>query len=229
MMPNTEPPAQRRTRRALVVEDQTTFRELLSELLVGAGFSVEASASGAEAQALLEAGRSDSPLVRGAAHFDLVLLDLMLPDMHGFELLGQLAESGTRVLVLTAQARPSVIKEATERGAHAVVTKGASLRELREAIERAAHGGVYFCSETSRLLREATVQPERDEQLTSRQRQILRAVASGASSKEIAARLSLSEKTVANHRARIMERLGVHDVAGLTRYAIARGLIDPET
>ena len=68
---------------------------------------------------------------------------------------------------------------------------------------------------------------EQDEQLTERQREILRHVAGGKSSKEIAVELGLSEKTVSNHRARIMERIGVHDVAGLTRHAIALGLVDP--
>lgn len=216
MMPKSHDfPTPRRLPRALVVEDQTTFRELLAELLSAAGFAVEEAALGSEAVAQLE-----------SASFALVLLDLMLPDMHGFDLLARLTGGPTRVVVLTAQARPTVIKEATERGAHGVVTKGASLRELREAIDRVAAGGVYFCSETSRLLREASLEPERDEKLTSRQLQILRAVAAGQSSKEIGAQLGLSEKTVANHRARIMERLGVHDVASLTRYAIARGLID---
>jgi DNA-binding NarL/FixJ family response regulator len=203
-------------KQALVVEDQTTFRELLVELLDAAGFHATAAATGEQARAFLS-----------GQHYQLVLLDLVLPDEHGFQLLG-LLPSGTRVVVLTAQARPNVIREATERGVHGVVTKGAPLRELREAIDRVSNGGVYFASETSRLLREANLEPERDERLTERQREILRAVASGKSSKEIAAQLSLSEKTVANHRARIMERLGVHDVAGLTRYAVAQGLIDPK-
>ncbi len=206
-------------RRALVVEDQTTLRELLSELLSAeGGFEVTACASGAEARSWLEKLR-----------FDLALLDLVLPDMHGFELLDALAGSGARVIVLTAQARPAVVREALAQGVHALVTKGAPLRELREAIDRVSHGGVYYSAETSRLLREAAVNPERDEQLTGRQREILRAVARGMSTKEIAALLSLSEKTVANHRARIMMRLGVHDVAGLTRYAVSLGLVDPET
>jgi DNA-binding NarL/FixJ family response regulator len=209
----------RKKRRALIVEDQTTLRELLSELLADeVGYEVEASASGAEARAWLAKGR-----------FDLVLLDLVLPDMHGFELLPQLTSAGSRVLVLTAQARPAVVKDALARGVHAVVTKGAPLRELREAIARVASGGIYYSTETSRLLHEAAVNPERDEQLTERQREVLRGVASGLSTKEIASRLSISEKTVTNHRARIMERLGLHDVASLTRYAVAQGLVDPGT
>jgi DNA-binding NarL/FixJ family response regulator len=205
-------------RRALVIEDQTTLRELLQELLTdNFGFAVDVAAGGAAGLALLR-----------SQHYDLVLLDLVLPDMHGFDVLEHVSGSGPRVLVLTAQARPAAVREAMERGAHAVVTKGAPLRELREAIERVRDGGVYYSSETSQLLREAAFQPERDEQLTSRQREILRAVASGLSSKEIAVQLQISEKTVSNHRARIMERVGVHDVAGLTRYAISLGLVDPE-
>jgi DNA-binding NarL/FixJ family response regulator len=207
-----------RERHALVVEDQTTLRELLEELLSEReGYVVRTSADGKSALAELEKQR-----------FDLVLLDLVLPDMHGFELLSQIAKTSARVLVLTAQARPAVVKEALERGAHAVVTKGAPLRELREAIDRVAAGGVYYSSESSALLREAAFTPSRDEQLTERQREILRAVASGFSSKEIAARLDISEKTVSNHRTRIMERLGVHDVASLTRYAVSLGLVDPD-
>jgi DNA-binding NarL/FixJ family response regulator len=205
-------------RRALVVEDQTTLREFLSELVADDfGYLVDAVATGEEALRFLQQHT-----------YDLLLLDLVLPDMHGVDLLDRVWGKGPRVLVLTAHARPAAVREAMERGAHGVATKGAPLRELREAIERVRSGGVYFSSETSELLRKAAVQPERDEQLTPRQREILRAVAKGLSSKEIAAQLSIAEKTVSNHRARIMERVGVHDIAGLTRYAISLGLIDPE-
>jgi DNA-binding NarL/FixJ family response regulator len=207
------------TKRALIIEDQTTLRELLSELLSGAAdYQVQACATGSEARALLSLGV-----------FDLVLLDLVLPDAHGLELLSELRALPLRprVIVLTAHARPAVVRTAMERGAHAVITKGAPLRELREAIARVSQGGYYYCSETSRLLRDAVNAPDENGQLTERQLQVLRAVASGMSSKEIASALSLSEKTVANHRARIMERLGVHDVAGLTRYAMSVGLVEP--
>lgn len=204
-------------KRALIIEDQTTLRELLRELLLGMQYEVTECATAAEARAKLVGAR-----------FQLVLLDLVLPDGHGLELLEQLPRTARpRVVVLTAHARVPIVREAMTRGAHAVVTKGAPLRELRDAIERVAQGGIYYCSDTSRLLSEAVKEPARSEQLTERQRQILRAVASGMSTKEIAAAFSLSEKTVANHRARIMERLGMHDVASLTRYAVSLGLVDP--
>ncbi|HEX5655700.1 MAG TPA: response regulator transcription factor [Polyangiales bacterium] len=204
-------------KRALIIEDQTTLRELLGELL-GISYEVDAAGTGAEAIALV---------ARKA--YDIVLLDLVLPDTHGFQVLDELKRAlhKPRVIVLTAHARPAVVRDATARGAHAVITKSAPLRELREAIDRVQAGGHYYCSETSKLLQDAVSEPERDEQLTERQREILRAVASGMSTKEIAAAFSLSEKTVANHRSRIMDRLGVRDVAGLTRFAVSLGLIDP--
>jgi DNA-binding NarL/FixJ family response regulator len=153
----------------------------------------------------------------------------VLPDTHGLELLQELRSQPRppRIVVLTAHSRPAVVKEAMARGAQGVVTKGTPLRELREGIERVSAGGIFYCSETSRLLREAAVTPERDERLTARQREVVRLVASGKSTKEIASALALSEKTVTNHRARVMDRLGVRDVAGLTRYAVAAGLVDP--
>jgi DNA-binding NarL/FixJ family response regulator len=213
-------PQQPPTKRALIVEDQTTLRELLEELFASVHYRTEAAGTGGEARNLLAKSR-----------YDLVLLDLVLPDAHGLDLLSEIkaASRASRVIVLTAQSRPAIVKEATARGAHGVVTKGAPLRELREAIDRVAAGGFFYCSETSKLLQEAAVTPECDQNLTARQREVVRLVASGMSTKEIASALILSEKTVTNHRTRIMERLGVHDVAGLTRYAIAQGLVDAES
>lgn len=203
---------------ALVVDDQTTFRELLSEVLRATGrYQVTACASGAEARAAMQ-----------QQQFDLVLLDLVLPDVHGLELLEALRfNRKTRTIVLTAHARPAVVKSVVEAGAHGVVTKGAPLSELKEAIERVMARGVFYCTETSRLLHESAADPQQTEQITPRQLQILRAVAQGKTTREIADDLRLSEKTVSNHRARIMERVGVRDVASLTRYAVSRGLVDP--
>lgn len=211
-------PSKPALRNALVVEDQTTFRELLVEVLSADGqFKVTACASGAEARAELQWTR-----------FDLVLLDLVLPDVHGLELLEELRHNRTlRIVVLTAHSRPAVVKSVVEAGAHGVVTKGAPLSELRQGIKRVVEGGAYYCTETSRLLHQSTKSPEITEKLTGRQLQILRAVAQGKTTREIADDLRLAEKTVSNHRARIMERLGARDVASLTRYAVARGLVDP--
>jgi DNA-binding NarL/FixJ family response regulator len=209
-----------RARSALVVEDQTILREMLVEVLSGDA-RVVAVAAAAGAEEALERVK------RGA--YDLVILDMMLPDGHGLDVLAEVKrfQPRARVVVLTAHPRPEVVQSAMQGGAHAIVMKGAPLRELREAIDRVLLGGVYYCATTSALVHGLARAPIGPEPLSARQRQILGRVAAGASTKQIAFELGLSEKTVSNHRSAIMQRLGIHDVAGLTRYAIHRGIIEP--
>lgn len=200
----------------LVVEDDPILREMLELHLRAEGYSVRGTGNGDEVVPLVEAERPD-----------VVVLDVMLPDRSGIDVLRELAilRPAPRILVVTAYEQPTIVRDALEAGAHGMVTKGAPLRELRAAIERVAEGGAYYCSTTSEILRRNAQSPPEDEALTARERQIVRMVASGASSKEIAAELGISEKTVQNHRMNIMNKLGIRDVAGLTRFAIARGLI----
>ncbi|MFO0694574.1 MAG: response regulator transcription factor [Polyangiales bacterium] len=201
-----------------VVDDQTIFREMLVELLA-ADERYRVVGQYRTANEALEKLRILLP--------DVVVLDVMLPDRSGIDVLRELAilRPAPRILVVTAYEQPTIVRDALEAGAHGMVTKGAPLRELRAAIERVAEGGAYYCSTTSEILRRNAQSPPEDEALTARERQIVRMVASGASSKEIAAELGISEKTVQNHRMNIMNKLGIRDVAGLTRFAIARGLI----
>jgi DNA-binding NarL/FixJ family response regulator len=209
-----------RARSALVVEDQTILREMLVEVLSGdARFVAVAAAAGAE-EAI--------DRVKRGAH-DLVIVDMMLPDGHGLDVLAEVKrlQPRARVVVLTAHPRPEVVQAALKGGAHAIVMKGAPLRELREAIDRVLNGGVYYCATASSLVHGLLRAPIGPEPLSARQRQVLGRVAAGASTKQIAGELGLSEKTVSNHRSAIMQRLGIHDVAGLTRYAINRGIIEP--
>jgi DNA-binding NarL/FixJ family response regulator len=216
--PGSSPAA--RARSALVVEDQTILREMLVEVLSGdPRFVAVAAAVGVE-EALER--------VKRGAH-DLVIVDMMLPDGHGLDVLAAVKrlQPRARVVVLTAHPRPEVVQAAMQGGAHAIVMKGAPLRELREAIDRVLTGGVYYCATTSSLVHGLVRAPIGPEPLSVRQRQILGRVAAGASTKQIASELGLSEKTVSNHRSAIMQRLGIHDVAGLTRYAINRGIIEP--
>lgn len=207
--------------RVVIIDDQRVLRELLAALLATTPrYQVLAqTSSGKEGIELCERFRPD-----------LVILDIMLPDLNGVEVLRRLRERfrATKVLVVTAYEQASVVQRAFEAAAHGIVTKGVPLHELREAIERVASGGVYYCSRASELLREGREQPLASSTLTMREREILQRVASGASSKAIAAELGLSEKTVSNHRANIMRKVGVRETAGLTRYAIAQGLIAAE-
>lgn len=205
-------------RRVAIVEDQTVFREMLVELLrLDPAFDVVA-AYGRGEDALGALAR-DRP--------DLLIVDLVLPDMHGLDVLrrARAVVAGLRVLVVTALQKPAVVLDAFRAQADGIVTKGASLRELQEAVRRVAAGGVYYCGTTSAVLRRSRNGGASDEPLSEREQQIVRLVALGRSSKEIASELAISPKTVANHRLRIGRKLGFGDVAGLTRYAINRGWV----
>ncbi len=209
-----------RTRSALVVEDQTILREMLVELLETDGRFAAVTACGSATEARAVVARE--PL-------DLALLDLMLPDGHGLDVLAAIKRERPRCrnLVLTSQDRPDIVHAAVKAGAHGVVMKGAALRELREAVDRILAGGVHYCAASAALLHASIGAPPREEPLSERERQVLQRVASGESTKEIASLLGIREKTVSNHRAAIMRKLGIHDVAGLTRYALRHGLVEP--
>lgn len=207
--------------RVAIVEDQTIFRELLAEMLAADG--------GVEVVAQLAEGRSVLEVCRERA-VDMVILDAVLPDVSGLDVLKRLLQWRERlkVLVVTAHARPALVHRATELGARGCVSKETPLDELRLGIRHVLAGGTFYCSTTSALLAEAVKSDGRREQLTPRQRQVVQYVAQGWSSREIAGLLGISVRTVENHRLQIRESLGVNDVAGLTRYAIEQGLIEPK-
>jgi DNA-binding NarL/FixJ family response regulator len=206
--------------RVVIVEDQTIFRELLAEVLrADARMSIVAQYS--EGREALERCPEVNP--------DLVILDVVLPDISGLDVLnGLLAwKRNLPVVMVTAHPRPASVRDAVRAGARAFVTKSTPLSELRTAVERALSGGRYFCSVTGPILADALKEPNRDDDLTPRQREVVQLIARGMSSKEIADQLSISHKTVANHRLQIREKLGLTDIASLTRYAIDKGWIEP--
>jgi DNA-binding NarL/FixJ family response regulator len=215
-MSSTRPAA-----RIVLVEDQTIFRELLAALLCTDG-QYEVVAEVSLGTNVLSTCRRVLP--------DLVILDAVLPDRSGLEVLADLMEwqSRLRVLMVTAHARPALVQKAIALGARGFVTKATSLDELRQAVDRVLSGQRYLCSETSTLLADAVQLGTPSAELTERQKEIVRLVAQGQSSKQIARTLGIAEKTVNNHRLQIRERLDLHDVASLTRYAIAQGFIEPE-
>lgn len=206
--------------RVALVEDQRMFRELLEALLQAEGHEVVGRfAKGREAMEKLLPLRTE-----------LVVLDVGLPDVSGIEVLrhARRALPNARTLILTAYDKPRVVQEAFEAGAHGIVMKDTPVGGLREAIQHLAEDGVYYCPRTSALLREHASKPVAREPLTARERQIIALVASGLRTRDIARRLGIRDKTVSNHRLQIMNKLGIHDVAGLTRYAIRNELVEPE-
>jgi DNA-binding NarL/FixJ family response regulator len=135
-----------------------------------------------------------------------------------------------RVLVFSGHENPVIIREMLEAGAHGFVEKTAGLGELRKGLQTVAEGGTYFGPAVSALLRNVVANPSvsttsRDF-LTPREREILQLVAESFSTKEIAQKLNISIKTVDNHRTNLMRKLDLHNVAGITRYAMQVGLIE---
>ena len=165
---------------------------------------------------------------------DLVLLDITMPDGSGFDVLQHVQKkfSAIRVIVLTVHEAGEYAIRALREGAAGFLPKSAASTELEQAIHTVMNGEVYISPETSRktLIEYGKGVTKRDllETLRPRQREVLRLIAEGRTTKQIAQTLEISVKTVETHRAQLMERLGIHDVAGLVRYAIIVGLIEVE-
>ena len=165
---------------------------------------------------------------------DLVLLDISMPESSGFEVLAQQAKEfpDVRVIVLTVHEAEAYAIRALREGAAGFLLKSAAAVELKEAIETVARGQTYISPELSRrsLLEYGKGSSDRAklETLSPRQLEILKLIAEAVGTKETARRLNISVKTVESHRAELMERLNIHDVAGLVRFAIKMGLVDVE-
>ena len=166
---------------------------------------------------------------------DIVLMDIAMPDLNGLEATSQIVKMWprVRVIVLSMHASEEYVWQALRAGARGYLLKGASLAELELALSSVAKGELYLSPPLSQQAITEYVQrtgKERApaEKLTARQREILSLIAEGKSTKQVALQLNISVKTVESHRTQIMERLNIHDVAGLVRYAIKTGLVKIE-
>src|SRR4029079_10269353 len=165
---------------------------------------------------------------------NLMLLDITMPDGGGFDVLDHITKKypEIKVIVLTVHDAGEYAIRALREGAAGFLPKSAASIELEQAIETVIRGEVYISPETSRktLLEYGKGTKRRDllATLSPRQREVLRLIAEGKTTKQIAQLLKISVKPVETHRAHLMERLGIHDVAGLVRYAIIVGLIEVE-
>lgn len=162
---------------------------------------------------------------------DLVMMDVDMPHMNGLtatELLRkELPE--VKVLVLSMHSHSDYVLRILQAGARGYVLKQASTEELLKAIETVFAGDSFFSPEVARLALNqfvrGTGEGPQPAQISNREREVLIAIAEGLSNKEIAARLNVGVRTVETHRERIMRKLNIHSVAGLTRFAIQKGLI----
>ncbi|WP_305806511.1 response regulator transcription factor [Stenotrophomonas sp. YIM B06876] len=190
--------------RVLIVDDHTLVRAGLSRLLQGF----------ADIQVVAEASNADQALEMGLAHLpDLILLDLSLPGRSGLDALSDIRARvpKTRVVMMSMYDDAVHVRDALDRGAVGFVVKDAAPQELELAL-RAAHAGQVFLSPQISAKMLAPLlggdKPVGIAALSPRQRQILRLIGNGQSTKEIAADLGISAKTVETHRARMMEALG---------------------
>jgi DNA-binding NarL/FixJ family response regulator len=167
---------------------------------------------------------------------DLALLDISMPGLNGLEATTRAAKESphTRVIILSMHADSEFIQRAFQAGAAGYLLKNAGLRELELAVRAVARGEAWISPAVSKQVigafggaRKRAENPSGP--LTSRQREILQLIAEGFSNKEMADRLDVSVKTVETHRNRLMDRLGIHGLAGLVRYAVRFGIVRAES
>lgn len=176
------------------------------------------AANGREALAMVETAKPD-----------VAVLDLSMPLLNGLDAARLLAarERGPRTILITMHAEDRYVLEALRAGVHGYVLKKQAVADLVRAIREVAAGGVYLSpgvgNAVATTLRAGRPLPE--DSLTPREREVLQLVAEGKTTKEIAAILNVSVKTADTHRTRLMQKLDIHDIAGLTRCAIRLGLI----
>ena len=167
---------------------------------------------------------------------DVVLMDIAMPLLNGLEATRQVLKAvpGTRVLMLSAHSDDAYVQTATEAGAVGFLLKQTSAHEVCRAIREIHKGKTFFTPAVSRRqdrlhpssLNRAGSLEKKAAQLTSRERELLQLIAEGKANKESAAELGIGIKTVEKHREHLMKKLDIHDTAGLTRYAIAAGIIE---
>jgi DNA-binding NarL/FixJ family response regulator len=160
---------------------------------------------------------------------DAILLDIAMPGPSGIEVTQTIRQfdTNTRILILSSIDRPEIIEQGMAAGANGYLLKDFVIGELLDALNTVLIGKTYL---SPRIRGYATTpggngSSNGGNQLTSRQREVLRLVASGKTTKEIARDLGISPKTVEFHRGRLMERIGAHDVTGLTRFAVQSGVL----
>lgn len=213
--------------RVLLADDHTMVRAGLRALLEGLqGIAVVAEAGN---------GREAVELAR-THHPDIAVLDISMMEMNGIDAGVQIRAERpeTRVLILSMHASQEFVQRALKSGVSGYLVKDSAPLELRTAIETLMRGEVYLSPRISRQVvsglaeRTGGVGEAPLESLTARQREILQMLAEGKSTKAMAFLLEVSIKTVETHRASLMDRLGIHDLAGLVIYAARHKLVSLE-
>lgn len=207
--------------RVLLADDHVIVRQGLKALLDKEGLDVVCEA--ADGQQALQMVRQHKP--------DVAVLDFAMPLLNGLDAAREILKmpSRTKPMLLTMHTEDHYVLEALRAGVRGYVMKNHSREDLVRAIMQVARGEVYLSPGISEVVVQAYLNKSDDtsDPLSGRERQVLQLVAEGNTTKKVASLLGLSVKTAESHRTRIMEKLDIHETAGLVRYAIRRGIIRP--
>jgi DNA-binding NarL/FixJ family response regulator len=211
----------------LLAEDHTIVRQGL-RLLVEADGDIEIVG---EAKTGREAVQMTRELRPG-----IVVMDIAMPLLNGLEATRQILKAfpATKVLILSAHSDPEYIEQVVKAGALGYLVKQSSGDVLAKAIRELHKGQAFFAPSIAKYLKDdyqkstagVGLHKKSNTRLTSREAELLQLIAEGQANKQIASELSISIKTVEKHRQHLMEKLNIHDIAGLTRFAIAAGIIE---
>jgi DNA-binding NarL/FixJ family response regulator len=170
---------------------------------------------------------------------DVIIMDIAMPLLNGLEATRQITRKfpSCRVLVLSSYSDDDYVQQLTEAGAAGYMVKQTASNELIKAIREANKGNAYFSPSIAKRLRDhcrdgfhrGDTTRKVGARLTSRELEVLQLIAEGHANKQIASELAISIKTVEKHRQQAMDKLNIHDIAGLTRYAIMKGIIEPHS
>jgi DNA-binding NarL/FixJ family response regulator len=207
--------------RVLLVDDHLMMRQGLRTLLERHGFDVVGEASD---------GREGIRLARQLQP-DIAVVDLVMPLLNGIDATREITRASrkTKTILLTMHIEDRYVIEALKAGVKGYILKTQAAPDLVVAISEVFKGSTYLSPAASGAVVEAYLENRHSPEpaLTSRQRQVLQLVAEGKTTKEVASVLGVSVKTAESHRASLMEKLSIHETAGLVRYAIRIGLIQP--
>lgn len=215
-------PPSREVPRVLLADDHAILRDGLRAILKEEGFKVVGEAS--DGQEAIRLGQKLEP--------DLAVLDISMPLLNGIDAAREILKASpkTKIVLLTMYTEDRYVLESLRAGITGYVLKSKAASSLVQALEAVAKGEVYLSPGVSRAVVEAYLAKDDTpaDPLSTREREVLQLIAEGKNVKEIGSVLGISTKTAESHRTNIMQKLHIHDLAGLVRYAIRQGLVRPE-
>ena len=211
----------------LLADDHAVVRQGLRALLEAEG-DIDVVAEAENGRQAVEQAKKTLP--------DVVVMDIAMPGMNGLEATRQIVRNvpSSKVLVLTSYGDDDCMMQSIEAGATGYLVKQTAATDLLKAIREVSQGNTFFSPPITKRLRQQASEAlagghlpaSTTSRLTSREAEVLQLVAEGFANKQIASELSISIKTVEKHRQQAMNKLNIHDIAGLTRYVISKGWVE---